>query len=130
MLGGQQQEQDKVERVAVAAGTSESSLPVIDVTARAMQRQFADNEVSAKALYEGKRARVTGTLASIDLDFSDDPMLILETGEMFNRVQASFDKADATAIGQLRKGTKVTVLCDRVSEVVGSPMLNDCALVK
>ena len=77
LLGGQQQEQDKVERVAVAAGTSESSLPVIDVTARAMQRQFADNEVSAKALYEGKRARVTGTLASIDLDFSDDPMLIL-----------------------------------------------------
>jgi hypothetical protein len=64
----------------------------------------------------------------VTLDFADDPVVLLATGNMFQSVQASFTKDQADITAALRKGQSVVVECARLSEVAGTPMLGDCTL--
>lgn len=128
LIGDAGMEQAADERSAVAAGAASGTMPVVDVTARDLHAAFEANEVAAQSTYGDKRLRVSGTISSVALDFADDPFLVLETANQFQGVHAGFTKAEASAIAALTKGQKVTVICDDLSEAVGTPMLDECAL--
>lgn len=99
------------------------------LTARELRNAYRNNEVSAQRALEGRDLLVTGTIESIELDFMDEPVISLATGEMFESVQVDFDEGDADAVSQLSNGMRITVLCETVSEVIGTPMLDDCSLL-
>lgn len=105
-----------------------SAAPPVQVTSNELGKAFEENEVAAKAKYEGKRLAVTGTIQSIELDFADDPVVNLRGANEFSNVLASFDKSQIAQTGALKKGQKVTVTCNEISEALGSPILKDCTL--
>lgn len=110
-------------------GESPAAAPEpLAVSAAELGRAFEANEVAAQQRYGGQALAVTGTIEAIDLDFMDEPVVRLATDKMFQSVNADFDDEDAAAIGALAKGQTVTVVCGKLSEVVGSPMLDDCRL--
>jgi hypothetical protein len=109
-------------------GLAPTGPPELAVTARELRAAYAANEIAAKQRFAGKRLRVTGTIEALDLDFSDNPVIRLTTDDMFQSVQAQFDKADAAAIAALNKGARATVICSRVTEALGAPLLSDCTL--
>ena len=113
---------------ADAPGTEASSAPALAISARDLHAAFDANEVAAKARFDGQRLAVTGTISSISLDFMDRPVVALETANQFQAVQATFAKDAAAATGALAKGQEITVTCGSVTEVVGVPVLGDCAL--
>ena len=84
--------------------------------------------MAATARYGDKVLAVTGTVAGIDLDFMNEPVVKLVSPNQFLPVQADFDKADAGAVGARAKGQKVTVTCGKLSEALGAPLLDDCKL--
>lgn len=98
------------------------------VTAKELAAAFEANEVAAQQRYGGKLLAVTGTVAGITLDFMDEPVVQLEGANQFLPVQADFDKPDAAAVAALEKGRKLTVVCEELSEAIGSPMLDGCRL--
>lgn len=108
----------------------ESAAPkeTVAVDSRELGRAYEANEVAAQQLYGNKRLEVTGTLESIELDFADDPVLSLPGINEFSNVRATFPKEATTQTSALTKGQSVTVVCDTISEVMGSPMLSDCTL--
>lgn len=112
------------------AEDQESAAPkeTVAVDSRELGRAYEANEVAAQQLYGNKRLEVTGTLESIELDFSDDPVLSLPGVNEFTSVKASFPKEATAQTSALAKGQTVTVICDTISEVMGSPMLSDCTL--
>jgi tRNA_anti-like len=96
------------------------------VTAGELFKAFEDNEVAAKAKYGNKLLVISGTVSDITLDFLDKPVVSLRTPNPFMSLQAS--GLDADSAGALKKGTKVTLVCSEISEVVGTPMASECSL--
>lgn len=111
---------------AVAAGEA----PPTKVSPAELQQAYAANEVAAQAKYGGRVLEVSGRIAAITLDFADNPVLEFVTGAPFEKVNAGFDKTASGDVAALAKGQKVTVRCGKISEVIGTPMLGDCALVR
>lgn len=110
------------------ADERDMSIPTVEVTAQQLWQAFDANEVAAMRSYGDRRLRVTGTVDSVTLDFADDPVVMLATGQMFRNVHAGFDKENGAATAALAKGQSVTVECESVSEVAGTPMLRDCLI--
>ena len=102
--------------------------PPTEVTARDLAAAYEANEASAQLAYGKRPLLVSGTIKSIDLDYSDNPFLVLEGTNMFQGPQAELNQESQARAGTLGKGQKVKVLCADVSEVIGTPMLKDCAI--
>ena len=69
---------------------------------------------------------ITGAVESISSDFSDEPVVQLSGGEMFQMIHAKgLDKAVAAG---LSKGQEITLACTGDGEVVGMPSLSNCSL--
>jgi hypothetical protein len=114
-----------------AAGEDDTAAgvaPVLEVTAQELFDAFEGNEVAAKVRYGGQRLAVTGVIAGISLDFRDRPVVSLETSNEFLTVDASFGKDYTQKTARLRKGQKITVTCEELTEVMGNPLLSDCTL--
>jgi hypothetical protein len=121
--------QDEAENAAAIAEEAEAKLnSATKLTAMELWAAFSENEVSAQAALKGKPVLITGTVDSISLDFADEPVVSLATGNQFQSVQLDFDEKDVEATSALRKGQTVTALCKEVSEVVGTPMLDGCQI--
>lgn len=102
--------------------------PPVEVTSRELAQAFAANEVAAQQQYGGSTLLVNGEILSIELDMMDEPTITLPGTDEFTSVYVNFE-GDATAVtAALSKGQEVTVSCKAVSEVIGSPMLNDCTI--
>jgi tRNA_anti-like len=98
------------------------------LTAMQLSAAFSENEVAAQAALKGKPVLITGTIDSISLDFMDEPVVSLASGNQFQSVQLDFDENDVEATSGLRKGQTITALCQEVGEAVGTPMLDGCQL--
>lgn len=105
--------------------------PVIDLETKAstMINTYEANEVRADAIYKGKTLKVTGTVHSINSDFSNTAILVLAPkGDIYalNGVRASGDANFHNAVISLNKGTTITIICIGDGEIMGSPLLKDC----
>lgn len=108
---------------ALDAGESATS-----VTAMELWQAYEQNEAAAQQAYGNRPLRITGKVKSIQLGFSDEPYVVMETGNMFQSVQLHFADPSDGSIASLRKGDVVSAICTDISEVVGSPILKGCAL--
>ena len=90
------------------AASSESS---IKVSAADLYSEYEANEVGADSKYKGQTVLVSGTIEDIGTDIMDDIYITLGTSNMFASVQAFFAEEQAGEVGQLTKGSQVTVLC-------------------
>ncbi|HKX79601.1 MAG TPA: hypothetical protein VJM34_13870 [Novosphingobium sp.] len=102
---------EAADRIAVEAGT--------------LHKAYAANEIAADQLYKGKPLKVSGTIADITSDVSDEPVLSLRVSD-FESVHATGLTKDVAAT--LAKGQSITVSCVGAGEVIGTPLLNDCEL--
>lgn len=113
---------------APSGETEVAAAPPTAITARELHSAYDANEVAAKTRFADQRLAVTGIVAGVDLDMFDNPVVLLETANEFQPVQAKFEKSAAGRTGALAKGQEITVICGKVTEVIGSPILNDCTL--
>lgn len=113
------------ERESAAA---EAMASATAVTAEELWTAFDRNEVRAKQAYGDRALLISGTIDSVTLDFMDEPVVSLVTPNQFMSVQLDFDKADVAQVGDLEAGYRIRALCNELSEVAGTPMLDDCTL--
>ncbi|MGH6787464.1 MAG: OB-fold protein [Novosphingobium sp.] len=100
----------------------------IATTARGLVQAYKANEAAAQSRFGNAPLLVSGSIHSIDLGMGDEPFLVLEGGELFSNPQAKLDEAGQAQAGTLTKGQNVQLLCQSVSEIIGTPMLENCAL--
>lgn len=110
------------------AAADAAAAPAVEVTAKELFSAYESNEAAAQQKYGDKPLKVTGTIDKIDLDFMDKPVVMLRTQNEFMSAQASLTEESQPKASGLSKGQNVTLLCGGVSEVIGTPMLKDCAI--
>jgi len=102
--------------------------PAQNVSAERLFLDYQRNEVSADSMYKGRTLAVTGTVSSINKDFTDSVYLMLETSNEFMGVHANLRGSEVSKASTLSKGSTVTVVCEGNGMIVGSPMLKDCVI--
>jgi hypothetical protein len=113
---------------ATAVGGEDATpaeLPIA-VTATELFNAYDNNEASAQSYFGGHKLLVSGTVDKVTLDFADDPVVGLRTPNQFMTAQAALADDAKDEAGNFNPGNKVKLLCEDVSEVVGTPMLKDC----
>lgn len=99
--------------------------PVATLTAKELFAAYEANEIAADARFKGKRLVVSGVVEAIDSGVDDLPRVRLEAGDFASVNVADLPVDDAAT---LQKGEHVTVLCTSEGEMMGFPVLGDCAL--
>ena len=101
-----------------------------NVTASAMASAYSDNTVAADQQFKDKKFKVTGTVADINTDIMGNPYITLRGGvNQFMEPQFAFDKSDAAKLANLKKGSKVSLICIGKGDVAKTPMSGSCALL-
>lgn len=118
------------------AAPEEAAPPVADppiaVTAYDLAAAYAANEVAAQLKYGNQTLEVTGDVDSVTLDASDEPVLVLSTGnalfDILHSVRAQFDTGWSQQLAAMNRGDRVTIRCTKVSEIMGSAFLDQCVV--
>lgn len=94
------------------------------VDARALHAAYSANEVAADQQYKGKLLRVSGTVEAIDSGIGDEPNVRLSAGDFDSVLVKGLPAATAAS---LAKDQQITVVCKGAGEIMGSPVLDECA---
>lgn len=111
------------------AGVISNRVNALKVTADELYQAYDANEAGAQARYGSRVLEVSGVVVSVDLDFMDEPVVRLATSNQFSSAMVDLVEADKPRASMLQKGQNLTVVCQGLSEVAGSPSLKDCAVV-
>lgn len=111
-----------------ALGMMEIRSVALKVTPAELYQAYDANEAAAQARYGGRLLEVTGTVAGVDLDLTDDPIVELDTGQRYDEAQLSLIDAEKYKAAGLTKGQKIVFLCQKVREVIGTPILEGCII--
>lgn len=120
------------ESTAAEAGQAEeatAAIEAIQVTATELVRAYDANEMRAQQTFGDRVLDVTGKVAGIDLGLTNKPTVTLQSDDAFNTVIVRENKAMTAIAADLDKGQTITLRCQGgAAEVMGSPVLKDCAL--
>lgn len=103
------------------------SLP--SVTAGQLTKAYEENTVAADQQFKGKKFKVSGTVADINTDITGDPYITMNGGNPFMAPQFGFEKSDAAQLAKVKKGSKVTMVCEGRGDVAKIPMSQSCVLL-
>jgi hypothetical protein len=101
--------------------------PPLEVTARELSKAFDANEVAAMQRYGSSTLLIAGVVAAVDLDIGDEPVVSLETDDIFN-VRLHFQDGSGAATAALNKGDTAVFRCVGLREALGMAILDDCAV--
>lgn len=125
-LGAAGEAERKAEMQSPATEISKAEVvDAVAVDAATLHQAYAANEIAADQLYKGKPLKVTGKIAEIASDVTDEPVVSLRVSE-FESVHATGLPKDVAAT--LAKGQTITVTCIGAGEMIGTPVLSDCKL--
>lgn len=102
--------------------------PATKVTAKEIIDAYKENEVAADAKYKGKKFEITGTVLAIQSGIGDEPIVSIGTGGPYEIIGVSLNGLSKDTAAKLKKGSKITAVCDCAGEVISIPQMNDCTL--
>jgi hypothetical protein len=111
---------------ACSDGEAPDASERITISAVDLGKAYADSESSAQRRYGNRRLRVSGVVTGSSLDVSDNTVLRMKGPDPLVDIHLTIsDEAKAQA-ENVAKGSKMTLLCEGATEVLGSPTLDGC----
>lgn len=117
------------ESAAAAKEDEVLASPALQVTAVELAQAYDNNEAAAQRTYGDKILDVSGMVTGITLDIMDDPVVQLGGINQFQDVQADLAESDHDRAASISKGQQISLRCENVSEVIGTPMLDECRII-
>lgn len=133
VLGYIASKNDKTSSDSSSSASQAESAPqkeVFSTTARQLFKAYDENEVATDENMKGKLVAVKGIVQSIDKDFTDSIIISFQTDNQFMPARMEMDDSEKSAAIALKKGQQVTVICERMSRVIGAPSGRDCVFEK
>lgn len=101
-----------------------SATPPIGATPDQILSAFQANEVAAKDRYSTSPVRLTGRISKISLNLTGASIVAFDASG--GEVQAHMLDSAKPWVGGLSIGSRVAVLCDNPSYIMGIPVLEHC----
>lgn len=103
--------------------------PPIEINAATLAHNYDVNEARADLAYKGKTLKVTGTVTSIDKNFTDDTIVRMKGLNQFSDVMAIMQPSQLEKAAALKKGQQITVICMGSGMIIKSPSLRECEFI-
>jgi hypothetical protein len=103
--------------------------PVFSISAEELYREYDANEVATDLKMGKALVEVSGTINSIDKDFTDDVVIRLATGDPFSMAGLTLVNSQKNLAATLRKGQAIVIRCDHIRRILTSPMGSNCVIV-
>ena len=114
--------------------TNTSSSEGIKISAKQLVDELESNEIRFMNNYKGKLLEVTGKIAGFDTGFLEDELVVnLDGGGgdwSITSVDCNLEKDQNEIVGNYNKGNKITIQGKCDGEIMGSPLLKHCIIVK
>jgi tRNA_anti-like len=101
---------------------------VYKTTARALYKDYEANEVATDLKIDGAAVEVSGIVASIDKDFTDAPVIHLQTGNEYQDASLTLIDSQKHRAATLSKGQSIVIRCEKMSRIIGYPAGTDCRI--
>lgn len=105
------------------------TLPVFSITAVDLFKGYEANEVAMDEKLKGHQIEVSGRVDAIDKNFADNIVIQLATGNQFSPASMSMLDSEKQRAIEIKKGSKITIRCQRMSRILGGPSGGDCIFV-
>ena len=124
-------EQDSAQKAEAKREQAKQEMAALPaVTASDIAFAYNENTVAADQKFKGKKFKISGTVVDINTDFMGDPYITLRGGvNQFMEPQFGFEKSDAAQLANLKKGSKVTLICVGKGDIAKTPMSGSCSLL-
>lgn len=99
----------------------------VKVTADELVATYKGNEIAGDEKYKGKKLEISGQVASIDSDLTDDPVVSLKADGALLGVRV--EGLSKSAAAKLKVGEHVTLSCKGGGEIVGVPRVDGCSVL-
>ncbi|EKG5202693.1 OB-fold putative lipoprotein [Escherichia coli] len=106
------------------ATTSDSN--VYRTTAKDLAAMYKENEVAADDEIGGRKVEVTGIVQDITKNFANDVIVRFESGNQFMPASLSMEDTERLRATKLKKGQKITIICEKMQLFIGSPSGRNC----
>ncbi|WP_214275981.1 OB-fold protein, partial [Escherichia coli] len=93
-------------------------------------KEYEENEVATDEQLKGKLIAVRGIVQSIDKDFTDSIIIKFRTENEFMPARMEMQDSEKSTAAALKKGEQVTVICEKMSRIVGSPSGRNCVFAQ
>ena len=105
---------------------SEPTREVFRTNAIDIFNAYDSNEVATDENLKGKIIEISGIIESIDKNFEDAVVIVLETGEPFMSAILHMLDSEKQKAATLRKGQEIVIRCVGMKRIIGSPSGTDC----
>jgi hypothetical protein len=102
---------------------------VFNTTPEQLHVAYDNNEVLADNEMRDKIIRITGKIKSIDKNINDDVVLVMQAGDDFSHVQLRLMESQRSIAATLNRGQSVTIECQKMRRILGSPFGSNCKVV-
>tara|TARA_B110000240_G_scaffold194844_1_gene243217 strand:- start:775 stop:1353 length:579 start_codon:yes stop_codon:yes gene_type:complete len=106
----------------------------VKVSAKQLVDELESNEIRFMNNYKGKLLEVTGEISEFDTGFLEDELVInLDGGGgdfSFTSVDCNLQKNQNKIVSNYNKGDKITIKGKFDGEIMGSPLLKNCIIIK
>lgn len=108
------------------AGHDASDDSIYRTTAKALMEMYDENEVAADDKIGGRKVEVKGVVQSIDKDFTGSVVVLLQSGNEFMPARFGMEENEKAKAASLRKGQTVSIICEKMMFLIGSPSGSRC----
>lgn len=105
--------------------STEVKKEVFKTTSVQLFRNYAANEAATDEAMKGKIIEVSGTVQSLDKDVSDNT-IALKSSNQFMPSRLQMDDSEKAKAMTVEKGSKITIQCEKMSRLIGSPYGEKC----
>ncbi len=106
-----------------------SGRPIFNVDAPKLYSAYEANEVATNQAIGNAIVEVSGLIASIDEDVTNDVVIHLFTGNEYESAGLTLSDPDRAKVSELRKGQQITIRCLKMMRLMGSPQGTDCSII-
>lgn len=99
---------------------------LLAVSAIDVVKEYEKNQVSADQKYYKKSLLVNGSIASINSGLGNEPYVALRGINSFMAPQVHFGKNNVEKIAALKKGQKLSFVCEGAGAIAGIPIFKKC----
>lgn len=128
---GEAMNKDTFNTTGAAPAASAAPLPIMDAEIKTIWREMDENKIAAGRKYGGHRLRFTDTIKDFEGDAANPSLSFDGSREEYlvYSTSASFASTDGEKIGGLKKGARVTFVCDTIKETIPKGFnLSGCVL--
>ncbi len=122
------EKQAKAQAKLAAQAQALDALPTI--TAEQLAEEYEANTVAADLKFKGKQFKISGKVSDINTDFRGHPYVTMGGTNQFMQPQFAFDKDATNQLAEVKKGMKLTLVCEGRGDIAKTPMSNNCQILQ